>query len=196
MKNSQPPPNLYLIAGPNGAGKTTFAKEFLPVYAKCRNFVNADLIAQGLAPFAPELVGIKAGRILLEQLHSLARQKADFAFESTLSGKTYLSFLRDLKTKGYLIHIFFLWIPDVNLALARIKERVGQGGHNVPFQDVIRRFAKSLNNFWNLYKPLTDHWNIINNSISPPSLIARGEKADIEIFDEKLFAEIFPREDF
>ena len=164
-------PNAYIIAGPNGAGKTTFAKQFLPLYAKCKNFVNADLIAQGLAPFSPETAGIKAGRILLEQVHMLANQKADFAFESTLSGKAYISFLKDLKPKGYAIHIFFLWIPNVNLALARIKERVAQGGHNVPAKDVRRRFRKSLVNFYRDYMPLADDWSIIDNSVIPPQLI-------------------------
>ena len=125
-------PNVYIIAGPNGAGKTTFARQFLPLYAKCKNFVNADLIAQGLAPFSPETMGIKAGRILLEQIHHLAEQKSDFAFESTLSGTAYVSFLQKLKSKGYVIHIFYLWVPKVELSLARIKERVAKGGHNVP----------------------------------------------------------------
>ncbi|MBL8012373.1 MAG: zeta toxin family protein [Candidatus Omnitrophica bacterium] len=146
-------PNVYIIAGPNGADKTTFAKQFLPLYAKCKNFVNADLIASGLAPFSPESAAIKAGRILLEQVRHLAEQKADFAFESTLSGTAYVSFLKKLKTKGYVIHIFYLWVPKVELSLARIKERVAKGGHNVPAQDVKRRFAKSFDNFIQLYKP-------------------------------------------
>ena len=120
-------PNVYIIAGPNGAGKTTFAKQFLPSYAKCKNFVNADLIASGLAPFSPESAVIKAGRILLEQVHHLAEQRADFAFESILSGTAYVSFLKKLKSKGYIIHIFYLWVPKVNLSLARIKERVAKG---------------------------------------------------------------------
>ena len=141
---SKADPNVYIIAGPNGAGKTTFARQFLPLYAKCENFVNADLIAYGLAPFGPEKMAIKAGRIVLEQIHSLADEKKDFSFESTLSGKSYISFLKKIKSKGYIIHIFFLWIPDVHLALARIKERVAQGGHNVPAQDVLDVLKKVL----------------------------------------------------
>src|SRR3989338_9129736 len=125
-------PNVYIIAGPNGAGKTTFARQFLPLYAKCKNFVNADLIAQGLAPFSPESAAIKAGRILVEQIYHLADQKKDFAFESTLSGTAYVSFLEKLKSEGYVIYIFYLWVPKVELSLARIKKRVANGGHNVP----------------------------------------------------------------
>ncbi len=172
---SKTKPNLYIIAGPNGAGKTTFARQFLPLYAKCKNFVNADLIAQGLAPFSPESMGIKAGRILLEQIHHLAEQKSDFAFESTLSGTAYVPFLKKLKSRGYVIHIFYLLVPKVELSLARIKERVAKGGHNVPAQDVRRRFAKSLDNFQRLYKPLADYWLIINNEGIVPKLIVRGE---------------------
>lgn len=187
--------NVYIIAGPNGSGKTTFAKQFLPVYAKCKNFVNADLIAQGLAPFAPESAAIKAGRILLEQIHSLVDQRADFSFESTLSGKTYIAFLKTLKSKGYAVHIFFLWIPDVDLALARVQERVANGGHNVPAKDVRRRFIKSFGNFLDFYKPLTDYWSILDNSTIPPHLIVRGEGDKLRIFDENLYKRIFQRKD-
>jgi predicted ABC-type ATPase len=183
-------PNVYIIAGPNGAGKTTFAKQYLPLYAKCKNFVNADFIAQGLAPFTPESVVIKAGRILLEQIDALANQNVDFAFESTLSGKAYIPFLKELKSKGYIIHIFFLWIPTVNLALARIRERVEQGGHNVPAKDVRRRFVKSLNNFFNDYKLLTDHWCILDNSTIPPRLLAEGKPGKIDIFDAEVYKNI------
>ena len=179
MKKSNQNPNVYIIAGPNGAGKTTFAKQYLPLYAKCKNFVNADLIAQGLAPFAPESAGIKAGRLVLEQVHTLADQKVNFAFESTLSGKSYLTFLKNLKSKTYTIHIFFLWIPDVNLSLARIKERVAEGGHHVPAKDVRRRFDKSLYNFFNYYKLLADYWSILDNSAIVPRLIVQGKTTKI-----------------
>ncbi len=186
-------PNVYIIAGPNGAGKTTFARQFLPLYAKCNNFVNADLIALGLAPFSPETMGIKAGRILLEQIHHLAGQKSDFAFESTLSGTAYVSFLKKLKSQGYAIHIFYLWVPKVELSLARIKERVAKGGHNVPAKDVKRRFAKSFNNFQLLYKPLADYWSIIENAAIAPQLIARGIGNKIEIIDHDLYESISKR---
>lgn len=90
-------PHLYIIAGPNGAGKTTFAKEFLPKYAHCSNFINADLIALGLAPFSPAKVQIQAGKILLEKIDQFIKQKVDFAFESTLSGKSYVSIIKEAK---------------------------------------------------------------------------------------------------
>lgn len=191
MKNSTQNPNVYIIAGPNGAGKTTFARQYLLLYARCKNFVNADLIAQGLAPFAPESAGIKAGRIVLEQIHTLANQKMDFAFESTLSGKAYLSFLKDLKSRNYTIHIFFLWISDVNLSLARIKERVAEGGHNVPVKDVRRRFDKSLYNFLNYYRLFADYWSILDNSAIVPRLIVRGETDTInEIVNQDIYTKL------
>ena len=197
MKNFHLNPNVYIIAGPNGAGKTTFARQFLPLYAKCKNFVNADLIAQGLAPFSPESAGIKAGRILLEQVHALAHQKVNFAFESTLAGKAYLPFLKNLKSKGYIIHIFFLWIPNVNLSLARIKERVAQGGHNVPVKDVRRRFDKSFYNFWYDYRSLANYWSVLNNSGIVPQLISQGEANNTitNIANEDIYNQFFKGKD-
>src|SRR6266404_1803714 len=102
-------PSLYVIAGPNGAGKTTFAREFLPNYADCKNFVNADLIAQGMAPFSPETAALRAGRTMLEEIRSFAERRVSFAFETTLSGRSHLTLLRKLKAEGYDIHFFFLW---------------------------------------------------------------------------------------
>lgn len=123
---------LYIIAGPNGAGKTTFAREFLPNYADCKNFVNADLIAQGMAPFSPETAALRAGRAMLHEIRSFAERRVSFAFETTLSGRSYLTLLRRLKAEGYDIHFFFLWLKSVDLALSRVKERVSRGGHDVP----------------------------------------------------------------
>lgn len=183
-------PNVYVIAGPNGAGKTTFATQFLPAYAKCKHFVNADLIAHGLSPFAPELVAMKAGRMVLEQVDTLATSGSDFGFESTLSGKTYAALLKDLKRRGYIIHMFYLWIPSVNLALARIKERVAQGGHVVPAADVRRRYKKSRDNFFNHYRQLADLWYIFDNSVTPPVLIAQSEYGKEMIVEKVLYEKI------
>jgi predicted ABC-type ATPase len=127
MKN----PNLYIIAGPNGAGKTTFARKFLPLYAKCDRFVNADSLASGLS-LSPQQAALRAGRLLLDEIHRLSKEKQDFGFETTLSGKAYVSFLTRLKSQDYSIHLFFLWIPDIKLSLARIAERVKRGGHDIP----------------------------------------------------------------
>ncbi|OGP75774.1 MAG: hypothetical protein A2V86_11515 [Deltaproteobacteria bacterium RBG_16_49_23] len=187
MKSRDQRPNLYIIAGPNGAGKTTFARKFLPDYAKCLEFVNVDLIASGLSPFDPERAALKAGRIMLEQIHSLAERGVDFGFETTLSGKTYVKVLQEVNKRGYLIHIFFLWITDVELALERIKLRVRNGGHHIPEDVVRRRFIRSLPNFFRIYKPLADSWVIFDNSGDVPKMIAIQESGKIEILDRDLF---------
>jgi predicted ABC-type ATPase len=144
-------PNVYIIAGPNGAGKTTFAREFLPNYADCRNFINADLIAQGMSPFSPEAVAFRAGRLMLSEINLLARRHVDFGFETTLSGHGHLGLIRRLKNSGYQVHIFFLWIPVVDIALSRVRDRVLEGGHDVPEADVRRRFERSIGNFFGLH---------------------------------------------
>lgn len=179
--------NVYIIAGPNGSGKTTFAKKFLPDYAKCPNFINADLIAQGLSPFSPSTAAIRAGRLVLEQIHSLAGKNSDFAFETTLSGKSYISFLKELKEIGYSINIFFLWIPNAELALSRIKDRVTTGGHDVPAVDVRRRFYRGIYNFIHYYKPLADTWLLFNNADSTPKLIARERNGQVDVVDNEMF---------
>ena len=98
---------LYIIAGPNGAGKTTFAGEFLPKYADCKNFVNADLIAQAMAPFSPETAAIRAGKMMLSEIRSFAKKRVSFAFETTLSGRGYMGLLRRLKAQRYEVQVFF-----------------------------------------------------------------------------------------
>ena len=179
--------NVYIIAGPNGSGKTTFAKKFLPDYTKCQNFVNADLIAQGLSPFSTQISAIRAGRVVLEQLHYYANKNMDFAFESTLSGKTYINFFKELKRKGYNLHLFFLWIPSPGLALSRIKDRVAEGGHDVPKQDVCRRFGRSIYNFFKFYRPLLNSWMLFDNSEPKPKLIAEEKDRKLNIIDQNLF---------
>ncbi len=186
LKNKDRRPNLYVIAGPNGAGKTTFACKFLPDYVKCLEFVNVDLIANGISPFGPERAALRAGRIMLEQIHSLAERGVDFGFETTLSGRTYVKLLHEMKRRGYLIHIFFLWISDVELALERIKLRVRNGGHPIPEGVVRRRFGRSLPNFLRVYKPLADSWTIFDNSGDVPKMIAIEESGKIEILDRDL----------
>lgn len=182
--------NVYIIAGSNGSGKTTFAKEFLPSYANCPYFVNADLIAQGLSPFSPQSVTIKAGKLVLEQIDELSNKGIDFGFETTLSGKTYQRHFQSLKEKGYSLHLFFLWIPSSKLAIARIKDRVEEGGHYVPTVDVKRRFDRSISNFFKLYLPLLDSWIIFNNAGSKPIIIAKKDNSHIDIIDNKLFEKI------
>jgi predicted ABC-type ATPase len=163
-----------VIAGPNGVGKTTFAREFLPHEAGVIHFVNADLIASGLSPLRPELAARQGGRLLLTELNRLARTRQEFAFETTLSGRTYLRLLKQWKASGYRIELVFLTLPSVELALQRIAVRVRQGGHDVPRADVMRRFSRSWNNFQLLYRDLADKWSVYDNSGTMPRLTEEG----------------------
>lgn len=165
-------PSVYIVAGPNGAGKTTFARRFLPRYADCRNFVNADLIAGGISPFSPESAAFRAGRMLVDEIDRLATRNADFGFESTLSGKTHLRLIRSLKSQGYGVHIFFLWPMRLEVSLSRIAERVMHGGHDVPEVVVRRRFDRCIRNFLVYYRQLADSWILFDNSGPAPEVIA------------------------
>lgn len=165
-------PTAYLIAGPNGAGKTTFATEFLPDFVHCREFVNADLIAAGLSPFAPETQALRAGRLVLTRIRELAEARQDFGFETTLAGRGYARLIADLKGSGYRVVLFFLWLPDAELAVARVANRVRQGGHDIPEETIRRRFDAGLRNFFRLYAPLADSWHLYDGSRLPPSCLA------------------------
>jgi len=167
-------PRCIIIAGPNGAGKTTFAREFLPREAGILHFINADLIAAGLSPLKPELAALAAGRLLLNEVSRLARARADFAFESTLSGLTYVPRIKAWKASGYRIEIVFLRLASVRLALSRIADRVKQGGHHVPAVDVRRRFHRGWRNFETTYRPLADAWAVYDNSAKQFKLIEEG----------------------
>ncbi len=183
-------PRLFIIAGPNGAGKTTFAQRFLPHYAHCQEFVNADLIASGLSPFAPDAAAFRAGRLMLQQINTLAQQRHDFAFETTLSGKTYLPILRRMKRSSYTITPFFLWLPEVELALSRVAGRVRLGGHSVPESVIRRRFSRGLRNFLGHYRPLLDSWILFDNSLQDPQVLASEENKKLHVANPDLFAKL------
>jgi len=182
--------HLYVIAGPNGAGKTTFAREFLPRFAKCNEFVNADLIATGLAPFSPISAAMQAGRLVLQRIHELSAKGITFGFETTLAGHTYLPLLNRLKKSGYKLHLYFLWLPSVNLAIKRVEDRVRQGGHSVPISDIRRRFERGLQHLFKDYLPIIDEWIIFDNSGSIPKEIAFGAHDDVKIADPTSFEQL------
>lgn len=185
------PPTVYVIAGPNGAGKTTFASEFLPDFVDCREFLNADLIAAGLAPFAPETQNVRAARLLLERIKELATAKTDFGFETTLSGRTYVRLLKEMQEKqGYRVVLLFLWLPTANMAVSRVANRVRQGGHNVPEIDIRRRHAAGQRNLFQLYRPLVNAWWLYDASNLPPSLIAKQEDGSCSVIQSELFEAI------
>lgn len=170
---------IVIVAGPNGAGKTTFAREFLPNEADCPVFVNADLIASGLSPFAPSASAIRAGRLMLEEIKGHVRAGRSFAFETTLSGLIYARLIPRWRRQGYRIKLIYLRLASVDLALSRIAARVLQGGHGVPAEVVIRRYAASWRNFQQIYKSLVDAWVLYDNSGEKPVLIE--QESDHEV---------------
>lgn len=167
---------VIIIAGPNGAGKTTFAREFLPHEAGCPVFVNADLIAAGLAPFAPEQAALQAGRVMLQELDRHFSQRASFAFETTLAGRGYLWRVQTWQRAGYKVKLIFLRLDSADEAIARVAQRVKQGGHHIPADMIRRRFRAGLDNFEKLYAPLVDAWVLYDNAGTVPVLLDWSEK--------------------
>lgn len=171
-----PSPELVALAGPNGAGKSTVGPALLRESLGISIFVNADLIAQGLSGLEPEGAAFEAGRIMLVRLDELARRRASFAFETTLSGRTYARRISHLLQDGYRFHVVFLWLDSPELAVARVEDRVRAGGHAVPEEVVRRRYDAGLRNFFEMYLPLTTGWKVYDNSRGlRPRLIATGK---------------------
>ncbi|OBS32024.1 Zeta toxin family protein [Tepidimonas fonticaldi] len=171
-----PQRKVILIAGPNGAGKTTFAREFLPNEASCPTFVNADLIAAGLAPFAPQTAAVQAGRLMLEELERHFRAGRSFAFETTLSGRAYLRHIRRWQQAGYWVELIFLQLGSADEAVGRVQQRVRQGGHDIPEPVIRRRFEAGLANFRQHYAPAVDAWALYDNSGELPVLLDWSER--------------------
>lgn len=168
---------IIIIAGPNGAGKTTFAREFLPNEGACPIFVNADLIAAGLSPFSPESAAIQAGRLMLQEIDRHFAASNSFAFETTLSGRSYAHHIRRWQSSGYRVKLIFLQLNNAEEAIARVAQRVRQGGHNIPEATIRRRFAAGRSNFEQLYAPLVDAWALYDNSGVEPILLNWSEKS-------------------
>src|SRR5207244_10847519 len=162
---------IVIIAGPNGAGKTTFAREFLPNEADCTVFVNADLIAAGLAPFSPEAAAFRAGRLMLEEIKNHVRRQESFAFETTLSGLMYGRLIPSWQALGYRVKLMYLSLPNPEMAIVRVADRVAQGGHCVPEAVIRRRFDAGWDNFNLIYKLLVNAWSLYDNSQRQPVLI-------------------------
>jgi predicted ABC-type ATPase len=165
------PPRIIVIAGPNGAGKTTFAREFLPQEAGCPVFVNADLIAAGLSPFAPEAAALQAGRLMLQAIAAHVARRESFAFETTLSGLGYARQIPRWRAAGYFVDLHFLALPSADMAVQRVAERVRQGGHHIPEDTIRRRFAAGLRLLKTVYQPLVNQWAVYDNSGGEPQLL-------------------------
>lgn len=180
-------PVCWIIAGPNGAGKTTFALEYLPQVAECRNFVNADLIAAGLSPLAPERELVTASRLLLKELDAHIQKRDDFAFETTLAGRGYLRLIRRLQKEGWQVELLYLALPSVKLSLLRVAERVAHGGHDITAENITRRFPRSLRNLLQDYSTQVDRTRCFMNSNNVPELIFEQQGEERTILNESYY---------
>lgn len=180
--------NLYIIAGCNGAGKTTASFTILPEIIECKEFVNADEIAKGLSPFQPEKVAFESGRIMLKRITELLFDNQSFAFETTLSTKSYKSKILEAKEKGYTVTLLFFWLQNVELAKARVKMRVTEGGHNIEPEIIERRYFRGIENLFKIYLPIVDGAIIFDNSNGKHVLLAeKTVDGQLNIIDSNKF---------
>jgi predicted ABC-type ATPase len=179
-------PRIVALAGPNGAGKSTTAERLLRGPLAVDEFVNADVIAQGLSGFAPNRVALAAGRVMMARLHELAKQRANFAFETTLASRSFAPWIKELENTGYQFHLMFLWLSSPDIAVARVAERVRLGGHHVPESTIRRRYRAGIHNFFALYQQLAHRWKIVDNSgMGPPRVIAAGRAGVVHLIRNK-----------
>lgn len=180
--------NLYIIAGCNGAGKTTASFTILPEILECKEFVNADEIAKGLSPFQPEKVAFEAGRIMIERVNHLLKNKQSFALETTLATRSYKSKLIWAQENGYTVKLLFFWLPTIEMAVERVAVRVSEGGHHIPKDVIARRYKRGIANLFKIYLPLSSEWIIFDNSKNQLEEIANGAYEDVtEILHQKKF---------
>lgn len=183
-------PTLYIIAGPNGVGKTTFADRYLPDEAKQLEFVNADLIARGLSPYDPESAGIEAGRIALKRIRELIASRTGFTCETTMSGKSAVVWLRQAREAGYVLKTYFLWVRNPETTIRRIRQRVVEGGHAITEEVSRRRFFKTIQNFFTIYRPVMSSWKLFENELLGPRLVAVEKNGRLVVRDPVQLAQI------
>lgn len=196
MTDAGRPPLVVIIAGPNGAGKSTTAPRLLQEALAVTEFVNADPIAIGLSAFRPESVALAAGRVMLTRMKTLAQAHQDFAFETTLTSRSFAPWLASLRASGYRVHLPFLSLSSPDLAVARVTERVRQGGHEVSAPVVRRRFRAGLRNFFALYQRVADTWQVFDNSaLTGPRLMATGRAGEpAHVLDTEAWTNLLERQ--
>lgn len=183
-------PTLYLIAGPNGVGKTTFADRYLPDEARQLEFVNADLIARGLSPYDPDSVSIEAGKMALRRIDELIARGIGFTWETTMSGRTAVRWLRQARNAGYFLKTYFLWVQQPEITIGRIRQRIVEGGHRIDEEVSRRRFFRTIQNFFEIYRPLMDSWKLLESDPAGPRLLAVEKGGRLVVRDRSRLDEI------
>ena len=186
-------PTCWIIAGPNGAGKTTFALEYLPKVVDCYHYINADLIASGISPLAPERELLAASRIFLAELETCIEKEEDFAFETTLSGRSYLKLIKHLQASGWHIELIYLALPTIEMSKARVAERVKHGGHNIPINAIERRFSRSLRNLFNDFSHEVNNCVCFINTSDKPTLVFEQQKKHRTISNEAVYKSLLSK---
>ena len=182
---------LYIISGCNGAGKTTASYSLLPEVFQCKEFVNADEIARGLSPFNPEGVAIDAGKVMLQRITDLLAREETFAIETTLASRTLNTLVEKAQASGYSVKLLFFWLNSTNLAVRRVAQRVREGGHNIPENEIKRRYVAGIKNLFKIFIPIVDNWLIADNSAVPRTLIAEGGTGmETVIYDTERYNDI------
>ncbi len=185
-------PRVVVLAGINGAGKTTASRDLLINVLKIPVFTNADAVARGLNSLNPESEAVRAGWIMLEWMRTLADQKRDFAFETTLSARSYAPWLKGLRQSGYEVYLYYYWLRSAEIAIARVAQRVRSGGHHIPDADVLRRYSRSVKNFLELYRGIADTWEVFDNTDGDRKLLAIGNPTQ-QLVDSEETWETFMR---
>ena len=187
-------PSIIALAGPNGAGKSTNGPALIQETFGVKEFVDADMIAREIDPTAPERIALKAGRRMLDRLHDLAQHKKSFAFETTLSSRSFAPWITQLLKNGWEFHLVFLWLPSADLAIQRVGDRVKLGGHDVPEEVIRRRYKAGLRNFFEIYQALAATWIIYDNSATVPRVVADGQRGTAKTVEDKATWELLNRE--
>lgn len=183
-------PNMYIICGCNGAGKTTASYTVLPEIFECKEYINADNIAAGISPFNPNSVAVSAGRIMLNRIRELMLEGVDFAFETTLATRSYVTLIKDAKEIGYRVTLLFFWLDSPYMAFKRVLKRVSLGGHSIPKDVVFRRYYRGIFNLLNLYKPICDTWIVFDNMDLVPEIIAKKDEFGEMVINDEIWLTI------
>ena len=184
-------PKLYIISGCNGSGKTTASYTLLPDLLDCREFVNSDEFAKSFSPFDPGAASVTASRYMLMKINYLLEKRADFAVETTLATRSLLKIVQEAQRLGYETAVLYLWLSSPEIAIARVRDRVASGGHNIPDAVVRRRYVMGLQYLFDVYIPVMDRWVLADNSKPPFQVVAEGSREMTYIKDSEKYEMIW-----